>query len=163
MLPTLTGERLALRPTREDDLAALAELRATPEVMEWWGPHDEEADRDYLLGGWVSGIGGAVGGWLEFTEETEPMYRSVSLDLFVAPPLIGHGYGPEALRLAIDHFVAAGHHRFTIDPTVSNARAVHAYESVGFRPVGVLRKHERAPDGTWRDGLLMDLLAEDLG
>lgn len=55
-----------------------------------------------------------------------------------------------------------GHHRFTIDPAVANARAIRAYEAVGFRRVGVLRRCERAPDGTWQDGLLMELLAEEL-
>jgi aminoglycoside 6'-N-acetyltransferase len=29
---------------------------------------------------------------------------------------------------------------------------------VGFRPVGVMRACERGVDGTWHDGLLMDLL-----
>jgi aminoglycoside 6'-N-acetyltransferase len=34
---------------------------------------------------------------------------------------------------------------------------------VGYRPVGVLRRYERDVDGTgWHDGLLMDLLAEEL-
>jgi aminoglycoside 6'-N-acetyltransferase len=33
---------------------------------------------------------------------------------------------------------------------------------VGFQPVGVLRRYERGPDGSWHDGLLMDLLPEDL-
>jgi aminoglycoside 6'-N-acetyltransferase len=33
---------------------------------------------------------------------------------------------------------------------------------VGFRPVGVMRRYERGPDGSWHDGLLMDLLPEDL-
>ena len=55
-----------------------------------------------------------------------------------------------------------GHHRFTIDPAAANARAIRAYEAVGFRPVGVLRRYERGPDGRWRDGLLMDLLAVEL-
>lgn len=33
----------------------------------------------------------------------------------------------------------------------------------GFRPVGVLRRYEHDADGTgWHDGLLMDLLAEEL-
>jgi aminoglycoside 6'-N-acetyltransferase len=67
------------------------------------------------------------------------------------------------LRTVIDWLVEArGHHRFTIDPAAQNQRAIAAYEKVGFRPVGKLRKQERAPDGNWRDGLLMDLLAEDL-
>jgi aminoglycoside 6'-N-acetyltransferase len=33
---------------------------------------------------------------------------------------------------------------------------------VGFRPVGVMRRYERGPDGVWHDGLLMDMLAGEL-
>jgi aminoglycoside 6'-N-acetyltransferase len=33
---------------------------------------------------------------------------------------------------------------------------------VGFRRVGIMRKYERGPDGVWRDGLLMDMLEEEL-
>ena len=33
---------------------------------------------------------------------------------------------------------------------------------VGFRPVGVLRRYEGDLDGSWHDGLLMDLLADEL-
>jgi aminoglycoside 6'-N-acetyltransferase len=28
--------------------------------------------------------------------------------------------------------------------------------------VGIMRQYERGPDGTWHDGLLMDLLADEL-
>ena len=38
-----------------------------------------------------------------------------------------------------------------------------AAEKVGFRPVGITREYWRSPDGEWRDGLLMDLLARELG
>ena len=55
-----------------------------------------------------------------------------------------------------------GHHRVTVDPAAANARAIHVYEKLGFRPVGVLRRYERVADGSWRDALLMELLAEDL-
>ena len=39
----------------------------------------------------------------------------------------------------------------------------HAYEKVGFRRVGICRRAERSPDGEWRDSLLMDVLADELG
>jgi aminoglycoside 6'-N-acetyltransferase len=65
------------------------------------------------------------------------------------------------LRLAIEHFVAKGHHRFTIDPDPRNERAVRSYAAVGFKPVGILRAYERNPDGGWNDGLLMDLVVLD--
>jgi len=55
-----------------------------------------------------------------------------------------------------------GHHRVIIDPAVENERAIHVYEKVGFRRVGVMRRYERHSDGEWHDGLLMELLAEEL-
>jgi aminoglycoside 6'-N-acetyltransferase len=55
-----------------------------------------------------------------------------------------------------------GHHRLIIDPALHNEPAIRCYEKVGFRRVGVMREHWRDPDGVWRDGLLMDLLASDL-
>jgi RimJ/RimL family protein N-acetyltransferase len=37
-----------------------------------------------------------------------------------------------------------------------------AREKAGFKPVGVMRRYERLPGGEWHDGLLMDLLADEL-
>jgi aminoglycoside 6'-N-acetyltransferase len=48
-----------------------------------------------------------------------------------------------------------------MDPAVDNEQAIRAYRRVGFREVGVMRGYERGPDGTWHDGLLMEMLAED--
>ena len=47
-------------------------------------------------------------------------------------------------------------------PPRDNEAAIRAYTKVGFRPVGITRRSERGPDGTWHDGLLMDLLADEL-
>jgi len=107
-------------------------------------------------------VEGETAGVLMVGEEEEADYRCVSIDLGLAAAHQGRGLGPEAIRLVIDHMIEArGHHRFTIDPAADNERAIRAYAAVGFRPVGVMRCYERAPDGTWRDGLLMDLLAEE--
>ena len=73
------------------------------------------------------------------------------------------GFGPDAIRaVARWLFDERGHHRLTIDPAAANERAIRAYRKVGFRPIGIARLYERGPDGTWHDGLLMDLLREDL-
>jgi RimJ/RimL family protein N-acetyltransferase len=75
----------------------------------------------------------------------------------------GRGLGTDAIRTLARYLIEErGHHRLTIDPAADNAVAIRAYEKVGFRPVGVLRAYWRSPDGTWRDGLLMDLLASEL-
>lgn len=71
----------------------------------------------------------------------------------------GRGFGPEAISAVVDHLCSArGHHRIVIDPAVSNARAISAYSKVGFRPVGVMQAYERGEDGTFHDGLLMELV-----
>jgi aminoglycoside 6'-N-acetyltransferase len=166
-LPTLRTERLTLRPLAEEDVEPLLAIVTGPSVREWWGTID---DLDYEREGlrndgsaFVVEIGGEVAGWLAFNEENEPDYRYASLDIALAPAHQDRGLGPEALRTAIDWLIAErGHHRFTIDPALENTRAIAAYEKVGFRRVGVMRKYERTADGEWHDGLLMDLLAEEL-
>ena len=50
-----------------------------------------------------------------------------------------------------------------IDPAAANAKAIHAYEAVGFRRVGVMRSYWwDHVEERWADGLLLDLLAGEL-
>src|SRR5919206_3530695 len=165
--PTLRGDRLTLRPLRDDDVDRLAEIVAAPGVREWWGPLDgpEDARAELRAYGpaFAIEVDGALAGWLGYAEETDPDYRHAGLDIFLAPEHQGRGLGREALRLAARWLVdARGHHRLTIDPACANERAIRAYAAVGFRPVGVMRRYERGADGRWHDNLLMDLLAEEL-
>jgi aminoglycoside 6'-N-acetyltransferase len=85
------------------------------------------------------------------------------MDIFLTASRHGEGFGTEALKVLARHlFEERGHHRLTIDPAADNAAAIRAYEKVGFRAVGIMRNYERGPDGVWHDGLLMDMLKEDL-
>lgn len=170
-LPALAGERVTLRPLASGDVDWLADAVARPEVLAWWGFEALDADRvraglreDVADGNaFAIEVGAALAGWLGFHEEKEPDYRHASLDIFLAPEHHGRGLGPEALRLAARWLIdERGHHRLTIDPAAANARAIAAYRRVGFQPVGVMRRYERGTDGQWHDGLLMDLLAEEL-
>ena len=96
-------------------------------------------------------------------QEPDPEFRHASIDLFLSSAAQGQGLGPDAIRtLAADLIDRGGHHRITIDPLVANTRAISAYAKVGFRPVGRLREYQRMPDGTWADGLLMEMLAAEL-
>lgn len=157
----LHGERVALRRAVDADVDALGAILSEPEVVRWWGPFDPATAFDELRSSFVVVVDGEVRGWLVFEAEEWWQYRYVAFDIALATALHGRGYGREALRVAIRHFAGRGHHRFTIDPAVDNARAIRSYAAVGFKPVGILRAHERR-DGAWRDGLLMDLLAEEL-
>ena len=171
-LPTLHTERALLRPLAEEDLDELATLVSEPSAAEWWGDVEDEqklradlrCDDEDDSAAFTIEVDGAIAGWMGVWEENEPGYRHAGLDIMLAASSRGQGIGPEALRAASRWLIdERGHHRITIDPARANERAIRAYESIGFRPVGVMRRYERDPAGRgWRDGLLMDLLAEEL-
>ncbi len=163
----LRGDDVTLRPldpARVPELAAA--IAADENAAPWWGTDLEVIER------WLTArdvtvfsidLGDTTVGIIGFEEETDPDYRHASIDLTVLSPYSGRGLGPDALRtLARYLFTERGHHRIHIDPSAKNASAIGAYEKVGFKPVGIMRRYERGPDGEWRDGLLMDLLAEEL-
>ena len=163
----LVGDGVRLRPFDRADLPQLLRLVNHPEVAAWWGTYAEDELLDELTAAdhtvWVIEVEGAPAGVVEVTEEREPDYRHASLDIFLSADLHGRGLGAEALRTVLRHlFAERGHHRATIDPAVENERAIRSYARLGFKPVGILRAAERAPDGRWRDALLMDLLAAEL-
>ena len=164
----ISGDRVILRPVEPEDAAKLAAILATPEVAQWWPAYDLARVEDEFL---VDEQGVVVYsivvdrrliGAIQTTEEQEPEFRHAAIDLFLDPAVHGRGFGRDAILAVIHHLVEQdGHHRFTIDPAVDNDRAIRAYEKVGFRPVGRLRRYQRFPDGSWRDGLLMELLADE--
>jgi len=135
-------------------------ILAEPSVRRWWGTYDRAMLDEDLPTALAIEIGGAVAGWLLVNEEPDPYHRHVAFDIALASSFQGRGYGPEALRLVIRHYIGQGHHRFTLDPDVHNERAIRSYAAVGFKPVGVMRAVERIDD-EWRDDLLMDLLAAE--
>ncbi len=157
---------MLLRPGRPEDLDRLAQIRSEPGVARRWGSFDlEEITKDFIGAedGFVIEVGGEVVGAIQYHEENEPMYRHAGIDIFLTTSRQGQGLGPEAIRVLARYlFDRRGHHRLTIDPAADNEAAIRAYERVGFRRVGVMRQYERGPDGTWHDGLLMDMLPEDL-
>ncbi|MFT4048451.1 MAG: GNAT family protein [Solirubrobacterales bacterium] len=158
----LLSERLKLHETKVKDLPSLREIIQKPGTAEWWGVFEGSEDDDELLEGWTIRMGETIIGWIGAHEETAKKYPFVALDIMIDPDFHGNGYGPEALRCVIEHFASRGHHRFTIDPSVDNARAIRAYEKTGFRRIGVARRYEQLRPGEWSDGLLMDLLVSDL-
>jgi aminoglycoside 6'-N-acetyltransferase len=169
MHKTLQGDRVSLRVATRDDIARLAEIRATPEVYRWWrGDGDmtsevaadlDDADAQTM----VVEVDGQVAGAIQWSAENEPDYRHASMDIYLDPAVHGRGLGSDAVRTLARHLVRdLGFHRLVIDPAADNAAAIACYSKVGFRPVGIMRRYERGSDGTWHDGLLMDLLAEEL-
>ncbi|MDQ6649343.1 MAG: GNAT family N-acetyltransferase [Actinomycetota bacterium] len=168
-VPTLQGARLVLRPGAAADVAALGLIREEASVTQWWGrpePAEQLAaalrgdDDEVVL---VIEIDGRAAGLIQFLEENEPDYRHASIDIYLGSRYQDAGLGREAIALLAAYLIdVRGHHRLTIDPAVANERAIRSYRAVGFRPVGVMRRYERGLDGEWHDGLMLDLLAEEL-
>ena len=163
----IPGPRVVLERVEARHVEALRRIRAAPAVARWWRlPSDEwPLDNDEFEVGYAVVLrdGGVTCGYVQYGEETDPDYRSGSIDVFLDPAIHGRGLGREVVALVAAYLIdGRGHHRVTIDPAADNATAIRSYTAVGFRPVGVMRRYERGPDGTWHDGLLMDLLASDL-
>jgi aminoglycoside 6'-N-acetyltransferase len=167
--PTLYGPRVTIRPGSPDDVPRLLAVLAEESVARWWGK-PESAERIVAK---LNGHGSSVllvvefdaqlAGGIQFHEELDPMYRSADIDIFLGKGCQGHGAGPEAVSLLARFlFERRGHHRITIDPAAANRRAIRCYEKVGFRAVGVMRQYERGDNGQFHDGLLMDLLRDEL-
>ena len=158
-----------IRPILPEDAPALADILAQPGVARWWGAFDQERVEKELIVGepdlrvYAIEVDGRLVGAIQSYEEAEPEFRHAGIDLFLADEMQGHGVGPTAIRLLARRLIDEdGHHRIVIDPAADNERAISAYEKVGFRQVGRMRRYQRMPDGTWIDGLLMELLADEL-
>jgi aminoglycoside 6'-N-acetyltransferase len=168
-LNELTGTLVTLRTAAVTDVDALFAIRATPEVHERWRGDDVRseileaiADDDLQLFVVEDGTGTVIGG-IQWAAESDPEYAHASVDLFLDPKVHSRGCGSDAARTLCRYLInVEGFHRITIDPAADNVAAIRCYEKVGFRRVGIMRAYERGLDGSWHDGLLMDLLAEDL-
>ncbi len=157
-MKSLYGAAVVLRPTTETDKATLDRIVREPAVAAWWSVPDDYADMLAVV------REGEVIGAIQFDEETDPEFRHASIDVFLTASRHGQGLGTDAVR-TLAHWLIheRGHHRLTIDPTADNTAAIRSYRKVGFKPVGVMRAYARDHrTGGWADGLLMDLLADEL-
>ncbi len=165
----LAGRQTTLRPATDRDVVALVAIRSTPEVWSRWlgsdlGTEVRDALTDddlHLLV--IEDATGRVIGAIQWAASDDPQYPYASVDLFLHPSVHGQGLGTDAARTLCRHLLTArGFHRVVIDPAADNAAAIRCYEKVGFQRVGIMRSYERGPDGSLHDGLLMDLLADEI-
>ncbi len=169
VVPTLAGDLVTLRPLRPADREALLGVLRDPSVVAIWDTRGAEHSADELYAGdahytvWAIEVDGQLAGSIQAAENEDEDYKSAGIDIIMSSPFQGRGLGTDAVRTLARYLIdVRGHFRLTIDPATSNARAIRTYEKVGFKPVGVMRQYERGADGTYHDGLLMDLLAGEL-
>jgi RimJ/RimL family protein N-acetyltransferase len=179
--PTLTGERVVLRPFVADDLSAMTEAIADPEVgrltgsvnsstatldesfdedrlREWYATRGQQDDRLDLAIVDREGnecVGEAV------LNEWDPENASCNFRILIGPRGRDRGLGTEATRLVLAHaFETMGLHRVSLEVYAFNPRAQRAYEKVGFVAEGV-RRHALRFDGEWVDSVLMSVLSPE--
>jgi aminoglycoside 6'-N-acetyltransferase len=165
----LRGDRVVLRPLAEADVSRIVELGAAPEVSRWWRGLTHEHVLDKARGEddgavvFAIVLDSEVAGMIQYFEENDEEFRHASIDLFLGAPYQDRGLGSDAVQTMVRHLIDdRGHRRLTIDPAAENERAIRCYEKAGFKRVGVLREYWLDGEGRWQDGLLLDLLADDL-
>jgi aminoglycoside 6'-N-acetyltransferase len=162
--PDLHGPRVVLTALTPEHRKRLREIHREPEVRRWWQMPDDDwpevVEPDTTK--YTVLLDGEIIGFAQWYFEPDPDYRHAGLDLFLSASASGRGLGTEVVRVLCAHLIDDHHyHRLVIDPKASNAAAIACYRKVGFKDVGVMREYEMRHDGTWDDGLLMDLLARE--
>lgn len=172
--PTLTGERLELRPLGPEHLEPF-----------WATVNDPELRR--LTGTTTTFTRSGIAAWLASRADADdrldlailrreddayvgelallafdPVNASADVRISVArPDLRGQGHGTAALTLLLDHaFRTVGLHRVGLDVFAFNTGAVRVYERLGFRHEG-RRREVLHLDGVWHDSLLLGLLRHE--
>lgn len=172
--PVLEGDRVRLRPFREDDLDALWEMLGDEEGRRLTGTHAtftrEQSDRWYRsrasqtdrLDLAIADVDSdtCVGEVVlhEFDADNRSCGFRISL---LGPAVFGRGYGTEATRLVLGHaFATVGLHRIELEVYDLNPRARRVYEKVGFVEEG-RRREALYWDGAYHDAIVMGLLADE--
>ena len=143
----LAGEFTAVRPATTGDIDLLVGWHADPEVARYWdGETYTRSEMRLLLArsdvdAYIVEADREPVGYLQACfEEAEP--RVGGLDMFLVPSARDHGLGTDAAATLARWLVDAGHvQRLTVDPYLSNERAIRAWTKAGFRPV-----ERREPD-----------------
>ncbi|MFD8558257.1 GNAT family N-acetyltransferase [Streptosporangium canum] len=172
--PTLSGERVTLRPVGPEHVDGLWELVNDPETMRltgshgkidreaakiWYGSrgdHDDRLDLAICTAGDDAYVGEVV------LNELDTHNLSCNLRIaLIGPRAFGKGYGTEAIRLVLDHvFATTELHRVGLEVFDFNDRALHVYRKVGFVEEGVRRDVLRW-NGEWHHSIMMSVLAPD--
>lgn len=181
--PVLTGEKVVLRPFTEDDLSAMQEALADPEVLRLTGSvhgDEDEADpndpvlaeklRDWYLSRNTQpdrldlavtdkASGQCVGEVV--LNEWDAGNRSCNFRTLIGPAGRNRGLGTEAIRMIVGYgFEQLGLHRIALQVYAFNPRARHVYERTGFVAEGILRDELRYRD-QWVDATMMSILAQE--
>jgi len=172
--PTLTGERVVLRPMVAEDAEHMWRDMQDEEGMRLTGTHST-FERDQV-GEWcatradqtdrldLAVVDKATGGWAGevVINEWDPDNLSCSFRIALAADARDKGFGTEATRLIVDYvFDQLPINRLELDVFAFNPRAIAVYEHIGFVREGVARE-ALLWDGDFVDSIKMSIIRSDL-
>lgn len=172
--PTLTSERLILRPITEADALDMFASLSDAESMRLTGTQqnftleqvqqycqrvaqaDDRFDYAITVPGDPTYLGEVV------LNNIDQINRSANFRIALASEkLFGKGYGTEATRLIIDFgFQSLKLHRIELEVYDFNPRAQHVYEKVGFVREGI-RRDVLLWDGVYHSAIVMSILENE--
>ena len=136
LLREKTGDPIVLRPAKQGDLEAIAQIQsASPEASQW--ESESYLAQDCIVA-YLHGTNEAAG--FLVSRETAPEEREI-LNLAVSHARRGRGV---ALRL-LEHELDRSQGSWFLEVRESNTAAIALYESVGFRRVGLRRDYYHDP------------------
>lgn len=182
MTPTLDDltwprrtDRLALRPPRVEDIAAIFAYRSDPEVTRWMSGRATSVEQ---LGAHVLGSGntlvverdGVVVGdlmlrvadaWSQAEVRDRARGAQAELGWCIAPEHQRQGYAVEVVRELVTATFELGVHRIEAGCFAANLASRRVMDRVGFRQEGYHVRESLHRDGTWMDGISFALLDEE--
>lgn len=154
--PTLTTDRLRLRPFTDEDGEDLFALQSNSRVMQYWdsepwtdrGRIERFMTTNRRLADEGSGArlaieratDGAFLGWVTFNS-WNPDFRSALLGYILAEDAWGHGYGTEAARAVLTWaYATLDLNRVQAEADTRNLASARVLEKLGFTREGTLRE-----------------------
>lgn len=173
-LPQLEGERILLRPAREQDVTDRLALGRDREIVRMFGYELAEDDsysrseaQRFIVGlrqhphAWVIEHEGRFLGEIRLDKiDRQDRRARLAVGLF-DPGKLGQGLGREAIRLVLRHsFAKMRLHRVDLRVLSYNTCAIRCYQACGFREEG--RERQAAlVGGKWHDDVIMGILASE--
>lgn len=174
--PTLTTERLVLRPVADADADALLAMHSSARVLRFWDspPWTDPARADAFvarsrqLAEDGSGVrlvlerssDGAFLGWCSLSRWS-PEHRSAALGYCLDEPAWGHGHATEAARAVLRWgFATLDLNRVQAETDTRNLASARVLEKLGFVREGTLRE-DCVVDGDVSDSWVYGLLRRE--
>lgn len=171
--PILEGEKVILRPFKDEDFPYMKECLLDPEVikltgsssdlnwestLEWYNTRNEQTDRlDLAIVDRSQAIlvGEAV---VNLYDEDN---HSMNFRIMIGPRGRNRGLGTEATQLIVDYiFTNTTLHELTLSVFDFNPRAKHVYEKVGFVFVSI-DENDLEYEGEWFDSINMRMTKDN--